>query len=782
MKTLILSCFSLILGLGGWAQKSNTTITGQVTTPQGEAAFSAVVYVKNTAKYAQVDSQGYFKLHLEAGTYQLIATAMGYEDKLKTIHIEKGQSKTVNFSLSTDPDMMLDEILIRGKSEETTIEESSYAVDAVNVQALQGTSMDLSQVLERASGINVRRSGGVGSDYSVMLNGFTGRHVKLFINGIPMEGFSSAFQLNNMPVDFAKRIEVYKGVVPIGLGADALGGAINIITNKKGGNFLNASYSYGSFNTHKSYVNAGYTTESGFTFRLTAFQNYSDNDYKVNVEIVDLETKKFTGDYRKVRRFHDMYRNYTVIGKIGLVNKPFADQLLLGFTYGDEYDEIQHPGYMKLAFGQKYTTSKTLMPSLTYQKTDLFVKDLNVSLKANYNFGKAKSIDDSYRRYNWLGEYIVTDVPGEFGYTRRFYENQNGAVNANIEYSFAEAHKLAINNVLNTYRRTSRDEAVFNPLDKYPQKTLKNILGVAYTYAPNDRLSATLFGKHYLNKVSTHLTSHQTGIFKATHSAENLGYGAAASYFLLDELQLDASYERAYRLPTARELFGAPNNFILGNIDLKPEHSDNLNIGLRYNWKITDKHRLQVNGTFIYRDIRDFIHLVPNHTTGALEPGNEALVKNRGVDLVLEYRYDDLLTIGGNLTYQDLRNKLKYKTGKTVVSTTYNDRIPNIPYLYGGAHASVYLHSVWQEKDALDFNYSLSYVHEFDYSFESYGGREIPEQISHNLSVNYSFAGGKYRVSLACRNLLDAKLYDRYSIQLPGRSFSVKFRYFLNNF
>lgn len=92
------------------------------------------------------------------------------------------------------------------------------------------------------------------------LDGFSGKHVKIFIDGVPQEGVGSSFGLNNIPVNFAERIEIYKGVVPVGFGTDAIGGVINIITKKKRDRwFLDASYSYGSFNTHKSYVNFGQT-------------------------------------------------------------------------------------------------------------------------------------------------------------------------------------------------------------------------------------------------------------------------------------------------------------------------------------------------------------------------------------------------------------------------------------------------------------------------------------------------------------------------------------------
>lgn len=117
----------------------------------------------------------------------------------------------------------------------------------------------------------------------LMVDGFSGKHVKVFIDGVPQEGVGSSFGLNNIPVSFAKRIEVYKGVVPVGFGTDALGGVINIVTEKQPRRwFADASYSYGSFNTHKSYVHFGQALKNGFTYEVNAFQNYSDNDYRVD--------------------------------------------------------------------------------------------------------------------------------------------------------------------------------------------------------------------------------------------------------------------------------------------------------------------------------------------------------------------------------------------------------------------------------------------------------------------------------------------------------------------
>ena len=41
-------------------------------------------------------------------------------------------------------------------------------------------------------GVKLRETGGMGSDMQLMLDGFTGKHVKIFIDGVPQEGAGTA--------------------------------------------------------------------------------------------------------------------------------------------------------------------------------------------------------------------------------------------------------------------------------------------------------------------------------------------------------------------------------------------------------------------------------------------------------------------------------------------------------------------------------------------------------------------------------------------------------------
>lgn len=149
------------------------------------------------------------------------------------------------------------------------VKQSAFNTVAISTREMQNTTKNLSDALAKAPGLRLREAGGVGSDMSLMMDGLSGKHVKIFIDGVPQEGVGASFGLNNIPVSFADRIEVYKGVVPVGFGTDAIGGVVNVVTNRKyRGWHLDASYSYGSFYTHKSNISSSHTLNNGFTYEI----------------------------------------------------------------------------------------------------------------------------------------------------------------------------------------------------------------------------------------------------------------------------------------------------------------------------------------------------------------------------------------------------------------------------------------------------------------------------------------------------------------------------------
>lgn len=775
----------LFLFFPAYAQNS-IEISGVVEDLSGNPVFGATVILKDYSTGAVTDEKGHFSFRGNfQGELSLETSFLGY--KTKNTEISVTESKDVNIRIQLEESLYdLGTVNISAKSKIREIEALAYNVDVIDAKKLHNTTLDIGHALDRVSGIRVRESGGVGSRMNLSMNGFRGNQVKIFIDGIPMENFGSSFQLNNIPINLAERIEIYKGVVPVGLGADALGGAVNIVTNTFEKNHLDVSYSYGSFNTHRSNLNAVYVNKSGFTVQVNAFQNYSDNDYKVDVDVADLETGEYFPD-QEVRRFNDEYHNETFIGNIGVVNKSYADRLLLGITLGQNYREIQTGARQVSVYGERHSRGNILMPSLKYQKDDFFIKGLDLNLNANYNLGKEEIVDTVHRRYNWFGDFIEYEGPGgELRYTHAEFQNNNGIVTANFDYKLDEKHSFSLSNVFNFFDR-ERSNLLNSENDLYdqPQKTRKDILGLGYKFE-KENWSITTFLKHY-NQVNIFDQSYNpSGDYgdvayrRKKDRFNDIGFGFAGTYFITDEFQVKASFEKSYRLPEPNELYGDGGVLLEGNTALNPESSYNYNLGASYWLNFEGFHQVNLSANTFYRDSKDFIRPVLNQNQVLQVMDNLADVTNLGFETEARYSYKNSFTAGANLTYQNLRNNTKYAGGQTSESVVYRDRIPNIPYFYGNADAAYNFKSPFNESQQVSIGYNLLYVHAFYLYWPSLGSSklEVPEQIAHDANITYNF--GKehnFQFTLECRNILDRNLYDNFSLQKPGRSFTGKIRY-----
>lgn len=673
------------------------------------------------------------------------------------------------------------------------VKKSAFNAVAVDTKELHNSTKSLSEALNQLPGMKLRESGGVGSDMQLMLDGFSGKHVKIFIDGVPQEGAGTAFDLNNIPVNFAERIEVYKGVVPVGFGTDALGGVVNIVTNKKRRNwFLDASYSYGSFNTHKSYVNFGQTFKNGLMYEINAFQNYSDNDYYIDNYITEFGDDGITESTDKkkiyhVKRFNDTFHNEAVIGKIGVMDKSWADRLVFSFNYSNFYKEIQTGVYQYVVFGQKHRKGYSFVPSVEYRKRNLLIEGLDVSATANYNHNITHNIDTASYKYNWLGDKKYTGTPGEQSHQNNESKNTNWNGTFTANYRIGEVHTFTLNHVISTFHRTTRSYiSGSSKLSDFsiPKKTRKNITGLSYRYMPSDKWNVSAFAKYYNQYNEGPVSQNSDGIgnyILLKKHLSSLGYGAAGTYFIVKDLQAKLSYEKAYRLPTTDELFG-DEDLEAGKADLKPERSDNFNLNLSYSYHI-GKHAIYVEGSLIYRDTKDYIKRglsqVSNMSFGYYE--NHGRVKTKGYNISLRYNYSRWFNIGGTFNSMNARDEEKYRAGGTQQeSLTYGQRIPNQPYLYANFDASLTWHDLFAKGNVLTLGYDGYYQHDFPLYWENLGDPttkiRVPEQLSHNLSIGYSLKGGRYNLSFECRNLTNAKLYDNFSLQKAGRAFYGKIR------
>lgn len=790
----ILSAFAQTFG-----QSNRTaTVKGTITDEHDYPLSNVTIKLLNSLKRVQSDKLGTFELaDLARGSHSLTFTLAGYDTVVRNVNLQEAQSLHLNIRL-TAVTHMLQEVKITGVSETIKTRKQPYNVSAIDAKKLHNTTYDLNQALNKVSGVRVRESGGLGSSFNFSLNGFTGSQVKFFLDGMPMDNFGTSLQMNNIPINIADQIEVYKGVAPVKLGADALGGAINIITSTSKRNYLDVSYAYGSFNTHKSSINAGYTSNSGFTFQLSAFQNYSDNNYKVDVEVADLATGLYVP--KTVRRFHDRYRNETVIFNAGVVGKKYADKLLLGITVGQNDAQIQTGNRMFDVYGGRSRNGKVIMPSIKYLKNNLFVKGLNLTLHANRNFGYEQTVDTLNRQYNWLGEYRDKSndplaAGGELSRTLYKFKNNSSTISSKLDYAVNQTHLFTLNNTFTTFNRKGNDQLnPDNELNRQPRKNYKNVIGSAYQFSSGNSFNLTLFYKNY-NQSTVSFNQYRDQnlpigtpdeYHKVKKHLNHSGYGGALTFFPQKSIQVKTSFERAYRLPDNDEIFGNRTIDLLDNFSLNPERSDNINMGISFVQKAEKNHRFGAESNLIYRNAKDFIRpsLVSNGSIVMAKMLNQQDVRITGIDGTFNYMYKDFIISSVNVTYQNIRNNTKYEPGASEISDVYKDRVPNMPYLFGNVDVQYLIKDVVKKGAQLNIGYHLTYVHEYFLNWPSRGqaGTKpiIPEQVQQDINILYTLHDGRYNIGFECRNILDAKIYDNYSLQKPGRFFSLKFRYFIS--
>lgn len=382
-------------------------------------------------------------------------------------------------------------------SEVGRVTRSAYHAVAVDTRRLRNTNDNLAAVLDRVAGVKIREEGGLGSGYSLNLNGFTGRHVRIFIDGMPMEGSASSFGLNNIPVSLASRVEVYKGVVPVSLGGDALGGAIHVVTDRRQGSYVDASYSYGSFNTHRTSLALGHTTRRDVFVNLHLYQNYSDNDYRVRVPNTDLQTMQIASVDTWHRRFHDQYHNEAGILSLGIQNKSWADLLSLGLTYSQDCRQIQHANLMKIVFGKKFRRTCGWSPTFQYTKRDFLLPGLSARLSARYDVALTENTDTAARTYNWSGQYVPNAYQGEGVATLAAFTGRTLVLVGALDYHVGTVHRLSLNNSYTNYRRRTTDRvanAQQATAATYMRRlNVRDILGLSYQYVPSASWNALVF-------------------------------------------------------------------------------------------------------------------------------------------------------------------------------------------------------------------------------------------------------------------------------------------------
>lgn len=255
MKTLFL-LLAVAAGVNGLAQKG--TVAGTITdkSPNNVPLPFANILIKNTPTGVNSDENGTYSLSLDAGTYIIQFSFIGYETIERPISITAGETLTLNIALGaaavTLKGVEIQSVRNREKETALLIEQKKAAEIRQSIGAQELSRKGISSVeegLTKITGITKVGSRGL------FVRGLEDRYNNLLVNDLAVPSnnpFRKIIPLDLFPTDIVGVIDVFKTFNP-NIYGDFAGGTFNIATAK------------GSKSVTKVNIGAGFTIDNNLS-------------------------------------------------------------------------------------------------------------------------------------------------------------------------------------------------------------------------------------------------------------------------------------------------------------------------------------------------------------------------------------------------------------------------------------------------------------------------------------------------------------------------------------
>ncbi len=493
---------------------------------------------------------------------------------------------------------------------ESSLERSTSSVTVVSEEEIkQSAAADLTSLLKTYAGVSASSYGGIGSTSGVALRGSKAEQTLVLVNGVRVSSATGgSVSLSNIPLESIERIEIAKGAHSTQYGADAIGGIINIIT-KGGGACANGNPSCTTLTTGVMHPWGGVAsvTHAGQT--------------------ADGVNYFFGGSLFGTRGF-----DFTTPANAS--NEPDDDGFLRGsfnYSLSKDFDwgRIYSDGLISRARSQYDNKPGPYDPlGLNETDTDTLVGKLGVRLDHSESWNSTFEVNvDTDKSTNFRDGVAAEDK----------FDSTRYGILALTEKSFQTGQA---NHVLNFGTEFYREQ----------------IDGTG-TYTVKQRDLAALFGQYSLELGDLTVDSGLRYDYNEQFG-DATTYNVGASYAVLPELTVRASYGTGFRAPSFNDLY-FQQSFGVGNPDLRPERSQSYEVG--FNWHPSDTTSLDVA---LYQNrIKDQINW--DTSIYPMQPFNLDRVKITGLEAVLSHRFNERW--GGKASI-DVRKPINDVTGNYVPS------------------------------------------------------------------------------------------------------------------
>ncbi|RCR65679.1 TonB-dependent receptor [Larkinella punicea] len=766
---------TILSAVANFALAQQYDLRGTVHDEAGSPLPSVTVYLKNTKYTTLSNGAGTFQINnVTGGKYTLILSYVGFGTVEKTIDLRT--DTTLGTIVLTSTAKELAEVSVKAEKQTKVQETKPITISSIQIKDVVAQNVLLTDVVDRLSGVRIRRSSSLGDGSDISINGIRGTAIRVYIDGLPMEFMYPRFDISTLPIGQVKRVDVYKGVLPVDVGTDAMGGGINLITEQKMHNSLRASYNVGSFNTHLADFSLSLANSKNYFVTVSGAYNYSDNDYRMNALVFE------KNKVEQVRRFHDQYRMAFGGITVGTHSKPWADELKVSLNLSGGYKQLMNGARVtNTAFGEAVYHANNLSAILNYTKSFLNEK-VQFSTIGNYSREHINYVDTTRNVYSWSGAIVGRrSSPGEYTNTHSDTYTDSWVNRSTLTMALAPNHKLLLSNL---YARQTilGKNYLLDPARDYlriPQDLTKNIAGLQYEAFFFNRLTFTAAAKRFdynLNgaeNLTLQLIRKKNGFW---------GWNTGLKYDLSPGLFARASFEKGYLIPQFYQFVGNGAD-VLRNTDLRPESSDNLNLGITVDRPVSPTFRIAsaVNG--FYRKQHDVIFL-GNTIFTRYENADE--VRTLGVEGDVLLSYKTAFSLKTNVTFmRKTFAKIEAPENQFLVGAAF----PNNPNFFANTEFSWQKGKLLSEND--HFRVYVFYNHIATFNYIQVGKDNspsktptayVPTQNRVDAGLSYKLNKPGLTTSVNVLNIFNAELFDNFLVPRAGTSFNVKIIYEIANF
>ena len=665
-KLALLTCLVMLPFL----MFSQLNITGTVTDSlSGDKLPGAHIIIESTYNFAVSKQDGTFSFqNLKPGGYTLKVSFIGYREHLLQINLKED----MEIIIPMQPRAILEEEVVISATRASVKTPSTY--QNISKQELKGKNLgqDIPFLLESTPSVVVTSDAGAGIGYTgIRIRGTDITRINVTINGVPLnDPESQGVFWVNMP-DFASsvdNIQVQRGVGTSTNGAAAFGASINIQTQKlNAGPYAEINSSAGSYNTFKDnigfgtgliggkwavdgrlskitsdgyidrafsdlksfFVSGGYYGEKtivkvsvssgkektyqawngvpGDSLETNRTYNPSGEyiDAEGNIKYYDNQTDNYQQDHYQLHFSHAINRNLNINTSVFYI---------YGRGYYESYKMDQR--FAKYGLGNVLIGNDTIISTDLIRRKHLDNSFYGITLSANYNNHKKiqTTFGGGWNDYDGehFGNIIWAQYASNGSIDRRWYDNTGKKQQYNLFYklNYQVVDPLSIYADLQVrgvkYEIAGTHDDLRDISQKHDFTFFNPKLGAMYDFNTHNQM---YFSFAVANREPTRSDYRDADEDHQPRPERlfdyELGHSYKSSRFMVNTNFYYMNYKDQLVLTGEINNVGAP---IFTNV---PE-SFRAGIEVQAGWKISEKLRWEVNGTFSKNKIRDFTEYVDN--------------------------------------------------------------------------------------------------------------------------------------------------------------------------